>query len=89
MDSNEYERRKHFLTVIQTMSRAEQIEIARILRSCDIHYSENTNGILFDLAKLPQDVFNKLVEFKEFVNLNNAELNKREVDQNSKATSLS
>jgi hypothetical protein len=78
MDPVEYERRKQFFSVIQTMSKAEQIELARILRSCDVHYSENTNGILFDLAKLPQDVFDKLIEFKEFVKLNNEELNKRD-----------
>lgn len=78
MEPAEYERRKQFFSVIQTMSRAEQIELARILRTCDVHYSENTNGILFDLAKLPQDVFDKLIEFKEFVKLNNEELKKRD-----------
>lgn len=87
MEPEEYERRKQFFSVIQAMSRSEQIEVVRILRSCEIHFSENTDGVLFDLAKLPQEVFDKLVFFKKFVTLNNEELSKR--DTETTTTSLS
>ena len=80
MEPEEYERRKQFFSVIQAMSRSEQIEVVRILRSCEIHFSENTDGVLFDLAKLPQEVFDKLVFFKKFVTLNNEELSKRDAE---------
>ena len=53
-------------------------EIARILRKYKIAVSENRSGIFFDMLKLPQEVFEELLTFREFVQKNNAELEKRQ-----------
>lgn len=78
MDPVEYERRKSFCEEIKAMSRSEALEIARILRKYKIAVSENRSGIFFDMLKLPQEVFEELLTFREFVQKNNAELEKRQ-----------
>jgi hypothetical protein len=78
MDPIEYERRKVFCEEIKTMGRSEALEIARILRKYNIAVSENRSGIFFDMVKLPQEVFEALLTFREFVQKNNTELEKRQ-----------
>jgi len=78
MDPVEYERRKVFCEEIKAMGRSEALEIARILRKYNITVSENRSGIFFDMVKLPQEVFEALLTFREFVQKNNTELEKRQ-----------
>ena len=78
MDPVEYERRKVFCEEIKTMGRSEALEIARILRKYNIAVSENRSGIFFDMVKLPQEVFEALLTFRDFVQKNNMELEKRQ-----------
>lgn len=85
MDPTEYERRKTFCDEMKTMGRSEHIEFARILRKHKIQTSENRSGIFFDMAKLPQEVFDALVVFRNFVQQNNQELEKRYTGSTFKA----
>jgi len=78
MNPTEYERRKVFCEEIKAMGRSEALEIARILRKYNIVVSENRSGIFFDMVKLPQEVFEALLTFREFVQKNNTELEKRQ-----------
>jgi hypothetical protein len=78
MNPTEYERRKVFCEEIKAMGRSEALEIARILRKYNIAVSENRSGIFFDMVKLPQEVFEALLTFREFVQKNNTELEKRQ-----------
>ena len=78
MDTAEYKRRAEFCAELKTFNRAEYIEIARILRKYEVAASENRSGIFFDLVKLPQEVFDELLQFRTFVLQNNAELCKRD-----------
>ncbi len=80
MDPVEYENRKAFCEDIKTMERSAHVEIARILRKYNFPVSENRSGIFFDMVKLPDEVFNALLQFRDFVNQNTQELDKREVD---------
>jgi hypothetical protein len=77
MDNAEYERRKEFCAEMKSLSKSEYIEIARILREHSVPFSENRNGLYFDLALLPQEVFDSLIKFREFVKRNSKELEKR------------
>jgi hypothetical protein len=74
---DEYERRKEFCDVMKAMDRSEYIEIARILRKYAITISENRSGMYFDMAKLPQEVFEELLQFRDFVSQTTKELEKR------------
>jgi hypothetical protein len=66
LDKADYERRKHFLEDMKILSKDEYEEIFRILKRHNIEYSENSNGIFFDLALLSSDVFEKLSTFMDF-----------------------
>jgi len=74
----EYERRRAFCEEIKAMGKSEAIEIARILRKYKVPVSENRSGIFFDMVKLPQEVFEALLTFRDFVEQNNKELEKRQ-----------
>lgn len=85
MDTEEYERRKLFCESMKSMSRSEFIEIARILRKNNVTVSENRSGIFFDMCKIPLEVFEELLVFRDFVKQNNTELEKRDVALTAKA----
>ena len=73
---------------MKAMGRSEYIEIARILRKHDIQTSENRSGLFFDMGKLPQDVFDALLKFRDFVRLNNSELDKRATERPKKTVQI-
>lgn len=77
LDPDEYERRRLFCDVIRGLNRSEHIEIARILRKNGITFSENRSGIFFDMARLPQGVYEELVQFHSFVGQSEVELSRR------------
>jgi len=78
MDSKEYEKRKHFLEALKTLHSSEYGDILRILKQEDVTYSENINGVFFDVTKISQKAFNALEKFMNFVNMNRKELADRE-----------
>jgi hypothetical protein len=78
MNTVEYERRKMFLESLKKLHTSEYIDIVRILKQEKVEYSENTNGIFFDVAKLPQETFDTLDKFMIFVNMNRKSLAERE-----------
>ena len=65
---------------IESLSRPELEELYRILRREGGEYSENSNGIFFDIASLPANVFEALWKFIEFCKSNASELEKRKAD---------
>ena len=78
LEPDEYERRRVFCDSIKDLSKAEHIEIARILRRNGVAISENRSGMFFDMAKLSADVFEELLQFRSFVNTNTEALKERE-----------
>jgi hypothetical protein len=67
MDAAEYSRREKFLNALKQLGEPEYLEILRLLQKKNIHYSENANGVFFDIAALDQETFNSLEQFIEFV----------------------
>ena len=45
-----YEERKHIFEQIKVLVQSEQEEIFRIIRKTKENYTENSNGIFFDLS---------------------------------------
>ena len=80
---NEYSRREQFLEALKTLGEPEYLEILRLLQKKNVHYSENANGVFFDVVALDQETFDSLEQFIEFVKKNRAELSEREVLINS------
>jgi len=75
--ADDYDRRKEFCKDIESLSRSEIEELYRILRREGGEYSENSNGIFFDVATLPANVFEALWKFIEFCKTNAKTLEER------------
>jgi len=78
LPAEEYDRRKRFLDCLKTLTRAEHIEIVRILQKYEVSYSENLNGVFFNLGLLSQPAFDALELFMKFTNSNKKNLEDRE-----------
>lgn len=75
--ADDYDRRKEFCKDIESLSRSEIEELFRILRREGGEYSENSNGIFFDVAALPANVFESLCKFIQFCKTNAKTLEER------------
>jgi len=74
---DDYENRKVFCKEINTLSRPELEELYRILKREGGIFSENSNGIFFDVASLPASVFEALWKFLNFCKSNAKDLEDR------------
>jgi hypothetical protein len=75
--ADDYEQRKEFCKEMNTLSRPELEELYRILRREGGSFSENSNGIFFDVAALPASVFEALWKFLQFCKSNAKDLDER------------
>jgi hypothetical protein len=75
--ADDYDQRKEFCKDLSSLSRSEMEEMYRILRREGGEYSENSNGIFFDVAALPASVFQALWKFMEFCKSNAKDLEER------------
>jgi hypothetical protein len=58
----EYDLKKKFLEDIKGLEKGILEDMFRVIKTNNIEYSENSNGIFFDLAPLESSVFNQLQE---------------------------
>jgi hypothetical protein len=85
---DEYERRRAFLDSLKGLTKAEHIEIARILVKHNVAFSENSNGIFFNVGLLDQPTFDALLQFLDFTQFNRRDLAVREQIMNSLAIEM-
>lgn len=81
LTAEEYEQRKLFLDELKQLVRGEQEEIYRILAKHKAEFSENSNGVFFDICKLPADVFQEMQKFMEFCRKNRQDFAMREEEE--------
>jgi len=74
---DDYDRRKELSKDIGALSRPELEELYRILRREGGEFSENSNGIFFDVTNLPVHVFEALWKFINFCKSNAKSLEER------------
>jgi hypothetical protein len=65
-----YEGRKQLFDNIKILSKTEQEELFRILKKTKENYTENSNGIFFDLMLVSEECFQQMNEYMSFC-LNN------------------
>jgi hypothetical protein len=75
--TDDYDRRKEFCKDIGLLSRPELEELYRILRREGGEFSENSNGIFFDVSSLPTHIFEALWKFIDFCKSNAKNLEER------------
>ena len=63
LSTEEYEERKIYLEELKGLVRDEQEQVFRILKRGGVEFSENNNGVFFDISTVPIAVFNKMKEF--------------------------
>lgn len=78
LPTEEYERRKLFLEGLKGLMRAENIEIVRLLQKHNVAYSENLNGVFFNVGIISQEAFDALELFLSFTHSNRKYLSDRE-----------
>jgi hypothetical protein len=81
LSTKEYDQRKRALDVIKTLVKGEQEEIYRILKTARAELSENSNGVFFDLCKLPAETFEQIGKFIAFCQKNRDEFAAREEEE--------
>jgi len=77
----DYETRKLFLENLKLLNKSEKEEIFRILTVTKSVYTENSNGIFFDISKLSQDAFEQMIQFLEFCKKNRQDFLNREEEE--------
>lgn len=63
---NSYEDRKVMFENIKILDKPEQEEIFRIIRKTKENYTENSNGIFFDLNSISDESFGLIKEYINF-----------------------
>jgi len=61
-----YEERKNIFEHIKVLVQSEQEEIFRIIRKTKENYTENSNGIFFDLSTISEATFVQINEYLNF-----------------------
>jgi hypothetical protein len=79
MSKEEYDSRKELLENMKALSKTEKEDIFRILKNENEQFSENSNGIFFDLATIKKTTF---VEILNMITLSNQK--KQEQDERLK-----
>ena len=79
MSKEEYDNRKELLENMKILSKTEKEDIFRILKRENEQFSENSNGIFFDLTTIKNTTF---VEIVNMITLSNQK--KKEQDERLK-----
>ncbi len=64
--ASSYDERKKIFEYLKVLVKPEQEEIFRIIRKTRENYTENSNGIFFDLATVTDDTFNQIKDYIDF-----------------------
>jgi hypothetical protein len=81
LSNKEYDERRKMLDYIRILSKSELEEIYKILKNAKAEFSENSNGVFFDLCKLPAEVFAEIQKFMQFCNKMRDEFALREEEE--------
>ena len=81
LSNAEYDERRKALEYIRTLSKSELEEIYKILKNAKAEFSENSNGVFFDICKLPAEVFTEIQKFMEFCHKTREEFALREEEE--------
>ena len=88
LTNEEYEDRKRVLGELKKLVKSEQEQIFLIIKRCRMDYSENSNGIFFDLSRVPQEAFDEMKKFLAFCQTNRNDFEVRERQMESSRLNL-
>lgn len=88
LTNEEYEERKRILGELKKLVRPEQEQIFLILKRHKVDYSENSNGVFFDLNRVPKEPFEEIQTFLVFCQTNRNDFEARDRDMESSRLTL-
>ena len=65
LSAAEYEARKQFLEDLKLLDKNEFEEVYRLIHRDGVDYTENSNGVFFDLTAVLPSTFTKLTHFMD------------------------
>lgn len=83
LTNEEYEDRKHVLTELKRLVKSEQEQIFLIVKRYHLEYSENSNGVFFDLSRVSKEAFEEIKKFLAFCQTNRKDFEVREREMES------
>jgi hypothetical protein len=66
LTDSEYDERKALLEEIKNLPKLEHEKIFKLLKETAADFSENSNGIFFDISKLSSETFDSLKKYIEY-----------------------
>jgi hypothetical protein len=81
LSNKDYDLRKQMLAELKLLSKMEFIKVFEIIKQNKVEFSENSNGIFFDLSKIGAEVFEELNVYLEFCKKIRIEQNLRDEDE--------
>jgi hypothetical protein len=78
LTNEEYEDRKFVLAELKKLVKSEQEQIFLIVKRYHLEYSENSNGVFFDLSRVPKEAFLEIKKFLAFCQTNQKDFEIRE-----------
>lgn len=88
LSNEEYEQRKRVLGELKNLVKSEQEQVFLILKKHKLDYSENSNGVFFDLSRIPNEPFEEIQKFLEFCQTNRNEFETRNKQMETSRLSL-
>lgn len=88
LTNEEYEERKRVLQELSRLVRSEQEQIFLVLKRYKLEYSENSNGVFFDLSRIPSEPFEEIKKFLTFCQTNRTDFEVRDRQMETSRLSL-
>ena len=88
LTNEEYEERKRVLGELAKLVKSEQEQIFLILKRYRQEFSENSNGVFFDLSRIPREPFEEIQKFLTFCQTNRNDFEARDKEMESSRLSL-
>lgn len=66
---------------IEKMEKIHQLNVFKILKKSDIDFTENSNGIFFNMTMLENNHIIEIISYMDYVTLQQKQLNKIEEDK--------
>lgn len=88
LTNEEYEDRKKVLQELSRLVKSEQEQIFLILKRYKLEFSENSNGVFFDLSRIPTEPFEEIKKFLTFCQTNRTDFEVRDRQMETSRLSL-
>ncbi len=66
LTNEQYDERRRFLEDIKILTKPEHEKLFQILRESGAEFSENSNGIFFDVSKISETTFSALKSYMKY-----------------------